>query len=223
MLKSDLHALIEAGEGSRTEFKRDGVRPEQLAKEIASFANMNGGRILLGVENDGTISGVQPRNLQAWVMDTVVGRYVVPSIIPDYDEVAMDGGRVAVIDVPAGAAKPYAVKRGERFDYYLRLGNTGQLASREQMARLFETGGLVSVEKMPVHGSVASELDHRRLREYFERILGTTRRTRMAGSASCAIATFWWTSVKANSGAATQPTPCSPWSPGGGYPSPDCG
>ena len=79
---------------------------------------------------------------------------------------------MAVIDVPAGVAKPYAVKRGERLDYYLRIGNTCQLASREQMARLFESGGFVSVEKMPVHGSDAEELDDRRLREYFERIPG---------------------------------------------------
>ena len=172
MQNSELQTIIDAGEGSKTEFKRDGLRPEQLAREIASFANMNGGRILLGVEDDGTISGVQRRNLQAWVMDTVIGRCVVPPIIPDYEEVAMDGGVVAVIDVPPGVAKPYAVKRGDRLDYYLRLGNTCQLASREQMARLFESGGLVSVEKMPVHGSGAGELDERRLREYFERILG---------------------------------------------------
>ena len=172
MLKAELQDILEAGEGSKVEFKRDGIRPEQLAREIVSFANMNGGRILLGVEDDGTVSGVRRDNLQAWVMDTVIGRCVVPPIIPDYEEVAMDGGEVAVIDVPAGVAKPYAVKRGERLDYYLRIGNTCQLASREQMARLFESGGLVSVEKMPVHGSDAEELDDRRLREYFERILG---------------------------------------------------
>ena len=110
------------------------------------------------MEDDGTISGAQRRNLQAWLLDTVVRRYVVPPITPDYDQVAMDGRQVAVIDVPAGATKPYAVKRGER------LGNTCQLASREQMARLFESGGLVSVEKIPVHGSVAGELDDRRPR-----------------------------------------------------------
>ena len=172
MLKAELQDILEAGEGSKVEFKRDGIRPKRLAREIVSFANMNGGRILLGVEDDGTVSGVRRGNLQAWVMDTVIGRCVVPPIIPDYEEVAMDGGEVAVIDVPAGVAKPYAVKRGERLDYYLRLGNTCQLASREQMARLFESGGLVSVEKMPVHGSDAEELDDRRLREYFERILG---------------------------------------------------
>ena len=172
MLRAELQDILEAGEGSKVEFKRDGIRPEQLAREIVSFANMNGGRILLGVEDDGTVSGVRRGNLQAWVMDTVIGRCVVPPIIPDYEEVAMDGGAVAVIDVPAGVAKPYAVKRGERFDYYLRIGNTCQLASGEQMARLFESGRLVSVEKMPVHGSDAEELDDRRLREYFERIPG---------------------------------------------------
>ena len=172
MLKADLQGIIDAGEGSKVEFKRDGVRPKQLAREIVSFANMNRGRILLGVEDDGTVSGVRRRNLQAWVMDTVIGRCVVPPLIPDYEEVAMGGGTVAVLDVPPGVAKPYAVKRGERFDYYLRLGNACQLASHVRMARLFESGGLVSVEKMPVHGSDAGELDGRRLREYFGRILG---------------------------------------------------
>ena len=53
MLKAELQDLIKAGEGSKVEFKRDGVRPEQLAREIVSFANMNGGRILLGVDDDG--------------------------------------------------------------------------------------------------------------------------------------------------------------------------
>ena len=172
MLQSELQAIINAGEGSKIEFKRDGVRPQRLAREIVSFANMNGGRILIGVEDDGTISGHRRANLQEWLMDTVIGRYVVPPVVPDYEEISTEGGRIAVVTVPMGAAKPYAVKQGDRLDYYLRLRNTCRLASREQMARLFESGGLISVEKMPVHGSNVNELDHRRLREYFHRILG---------------------------------------------------
>ncbi len=39
---------------------------------------MNGGRILLGVEDDGRISGIRRGNLQEWLMDTVVGRHVTP-------------------------------------------------------------------------------------------------------------------------------------------------
>ena len=171
MRKVEIMETLLNGEGSKSEFKRDDVRPEQLAREIVSFANMNGGKIFLGVEDNGTISGIQRMDLQVWLMDTVIGRYVIPQVIPDYEEVTMDDRKIAVIDVPMGTAKPYAVKREDRLDYYLRLGNTCQLATREQLARLFASGGLASVEKMPVHGSSMADLDMRRLQEYFQHIL----------------------------------------------------
>ena len=174
ILSSDLLSLITRGEGAKAEFKRDddSLRPEHIAKEIVSFANMNGGKILLGVEDDGEVSGINRENVQAWLMDTVIGRYVDPQIIPDYEEVALDDKIVAVISVPTGTAKPYTVRQGERLEYYIRMGDTCQLAGREQMARLFQSGGLVSVEKMPVHGSSLKNLDMRRLEDYFMTILG---------------------------------------------------
>ena len=172
MRESEIIEILLNGEDSKNEFKRDDVRPEQLAREIVSFANMNGGKIFLGVEDNGTISGIQRKDLLMWLMDTVIRRYITPQIIPDYKEVTMDDGKVAVISVPMGAAKPYAVKRRDRLDYYLRMGNTCQQATQEQLVRLFASGGLVSVEKMPVHGSSMGDLDMRRLQEYFQDILG---------------------------------------------------
>ena len=172
MTESELQQIIDAGEGSRVEFKRDGIRPEQLAKEIVALANMSGGKVLLGVEDDGTISGVQRPNPQEWLMDTVVGRHVTPQFVPNYEEVSVAGVIVAIITVPMGAAKPYALQHGDRQDYYLRYGNVCRLATREQMLRLFESGGLLAVERLPIHGSAVDELDQRRLEEYFIRILG---------------------------------------------------
>ena len=122
MLKTQITEAVAADENAKTEFKRDDARPERLAREIVSFANMNGGRILLGVEDDGTVSGIRRENLQAWLMDTVIGRYVTPPIIPDYEEIATDDGRIAVVDVPMGAAKPYAVRRGDKFGLLPALG-----------------------------------------------------------------------------------------------------
>ena len=80
----DPRAIIAAGENAKIEFKRDdrNLRPERLAREIAAFANMNGGMIMLGVEDDGTVSGVTRRNLQAWLLDTVIGRFIDPQIVP---------------------------------------------------------------------------------------------------------------------------------------------
>ncbi len=172
MIESELQRLIAAGEGAKVEFNRDDVPPEQLAREIVSFANMNGGTILVGVEDDGTVSGIRRQDWQHWLMDAVVSRHVIPVVVPDCAEVSTDDGVVAVLSVPTGAAKPYAVQRQDRLDYYLRLGNTCQRATREQMARLFQIGGLLSVERLPIHGSTMQELDQRRLDEYFLGVLG---------------------------------------------------
>ena len=170
----DPRAIIAAGENAKIEFKRDdrNLRPEHLAREIAAFANMNGGMIMLGVEDDGTVSGVTRRTLQAWLLDTVIGRFIDPQIVPDYDEFVLNGKPIAIVTVPAGSAKPYAVRQQERTDYYIHLGDTVQRAGREQMARLFQSGGLVSVEKMPVQGSSLADLDMRRLEDYFLNVLG---------------------------------------------------
>ena len=61
MLKKELLQIIANGENSGVEFKRDDACPEQLAKEIVALVNFQGGRILLGVEDNGAISGHQPR------------------------------------------------------------------------------------------------------------------------------------------------------------------
>ncbi|MCI5157537.1 MAG: ATP-binding protein, partial [Candidatus Electrothrix sp. AUS1_2] len=68
MLKKELLEIIANGENSGVEFKRDDIRPEQLAKEIVAMANFQGGRVLLGVEDNGSISGLRRENTEEWVM-----------------------------------------------------------------------------------------------------------------------------------------------------------
>ena len=62
MLKTELREIIANGKNSGVEFKRDDIRIETLGKEIVALANFQGGRILLGVDDDGTISGIQNRD-----------------------------------------------------------------------------------------------------------------------------------------------------------------
>ena len=58
MLKRELLEIIANGENSGVEFKRDDVRPEQVTKEIVAMLNFRGGAVILGVEDDGVISGL---------------------------------------------------------------------------------------------------------------------------------------------------------------------
>ena len=173
MTKSELLALIANGENSGVEFKNDNLRPEQLAKEIVALANFQGGRILLGVEDDGTIAGVQRDHLEHWVMDTVFGRKVHPMILPFYEEVQVDGEhRVAVISLTQGITKPYVVRHNDREDIYVRVGSTSRLATREQQARLFALGGMLHAELFPVSGSTLQDLSKERLEDYLTAIVG---------------------------------------------------
>ncbi len=173
MTKAELLELIVNRENSGIEFKRDDIRPEQLAKEAVALANFQGGRILLGVEKDGSISGIQRDDLEQWVMDTVFGRYIHPIIIPFYEEVQIDSrSRVAVITLSTGIAKPYVVRHNNREDIYIRIGSTSRLAPREQQARLYALGGMLHAEKLPVSGSRLEDLSTARLQDYLLSIVG---------------------------------------------------
>ncbi len=173
MLKSTLLEIIANGENSGVEFKRDNLRPEQLAKELVALVNFQGGHLILGVEDDGTISGIQRPDLETWIMDTVINRYIHPQILPYYEEISLDDNkRVAVITVTTGTSKPYVLRNHGREEPYIRIGSTSQFATREQQARLLESGGLLHPEVLPVSGSNFDHLDIARLKDYFLNILG---------------------------------------------------
>jgi len=166
MLKTELLEIIANGENSGVEFKRDDIRPEQLAKEIVALANFQGGRVILGVEDDGNITGVQRANLEEWVMNILRDK-VHPLILPFYEEIKLDGERtVAVITFPQGISKPYVLRDGGAEKIYIRVGSTSQLATREQQMRLFEVGGMLHSELMPVPRTDITCLDEARLQNY---------------------------------------------------------
>lgn len=56
MTQHELDTIIQSLEGYKTEFKRN-VNSD-LAKELVAFANSSGGRVFIGIEDDGTVTGV---------------------------------------------------------------------------------------------------------------------------------------------------------------------
>jgi ATP-dependent DNA helicase RecG len=61
---TELLEIITNGENSGVEFKRDVLENHVLAKELVTFSNLSGGRVLLGVEDDGTIFGITQPDLE---------------------------------------------------------------------------------------------------------------------------------------------------------------
>lgn len=161
------------GEDSGVEFKRDDVENHRVAREIVSFANFAGGVVLLGVEDDGTVSGTHRPDLEEWVAELCRAK-IDPPLIPYFQWFRQlhPGKDVAAVQVLTGPDKPYALVHAGRRSFPIRVGSTNREASTEELERLFQAAGRISYGLKPVPGAGLDDLDRRRLRAYFGGVLG---------------------------------------------------
>ena len=189
MTKTELLELLVAGENSGVEFKTDSIENRALAKELAALANLQGGHVLLGVDDDGSVRGLSRtdaptaadggetgrrsyRRLEEWVMQSCRDK-IRPEIIP-YFEVLRDvvpGHDVAVVSIDRGWSVHH-VWHNQHRSYYVRVGSLSREASPEELARLFQQRGTIRPELRPVSGTSIAALDRRRLNDYFDRVRG---------------------------------------------------
>ena len=181
MNRAEFLELIRNGENSGVEFKRDGIRPEQLAKEMAALLNFEGGHILLGVDDDGSVPGLarSREEVERWVMD-IAHQNIQPSVIPSWSSVTLDdGGVVGVIRLQADSPdKPHKAKRGSAWVTFVRVGSTSREARREEEGRLYQAAHLMRYDIRPVLDTGFESIDQARLENYFRVVLKRDAPTR---------------------------------------------
>ena len=158
-----IEQLIEQGENSAVEFKSSEVRPESLAREIVAFANSSGGTVLIGVEDSGKITGVDQHQTETWVAN-IVRNNVIPAIAPQITEWELSQKKVLAIEVSRGLDKPYQTLDGK---FWIRVGSTNRMATKEELSRLFQQAGLVHFDIAPLEQTSITDLDDRKLQEYW--------------------------------------------------------
>jgi ATP-dependent DNA helicase RecG len=103
MTEAELLALIKEGESLRLEFKRDAPLSEaDLVEAVACLANTEGGWLLLGVEDDGTISGLHPSRqpIKPAKIQALITNKTNPSVPVEVHVVPTSKGTVLAIEVP---------------------------------------------------------------------------------------------------------------------------
>ena len=168
--QSELQEIIANGENSGTEFKRDSVRPHELAKELVALSNLNGGRVLLGVDDNGTILGLTRERIEEWVM-TVCRDKMRPGVIPFFEVVhgLSSGKDVAVVSLPQGI-DVQSLWYNNRHTYYVRVGSLSREPTPQELSRLFQQRGMLRTDIRPVSGATFRDLDLRRLKDYFAQV-----------------------------------------------------
>ena len=163
----EITEIIENGETSRVEFKSDKEKNIDFAKEIAAFANGSGGYLLIGVEDDGTVSGVRDSLKFEEKIYNVCSDSIRPVVTPELWKYKIDGKDVFCFYISAGFSKPYAILQRGRERYYTRRGTRIQEASRDELLRLFQTSGQIHYETTPTIKGGYADLDFTRIVDFF--------------------------------------------------------
>ena len=102
MLESNHLKTLVHGEDSRQQFKRNATNVDGIAAELAAFANSDGGKIFFGIDDDGSISGldtVAVRRLNQLISNAAT-QHVRPPLHPITQNVSTPHGLVLVVSVP---------------------------------------------------------------------------------------------------------------------------
>jgi ATP-dependent DNA helicase RecG len=163
LTQSELQNILQQGENSSVEFKEYGVKPESLAKEMVAFANSQGGVILLGVTDQGTVTGIPAgQALEEWVMNIARDR-IIPALEIQFHQHPVENKMLAEIIVSKGKDKPY--QTGGK--YYIRVGSTNRMASQSELMRLFQAAGIFHYDGNGVEKSAIQDLNFTELDRYF--------------------------------------------------------
>lgn len=137
MTIKEIKILAKQGEGYTLEFKEN--LGKKFAVEVVAFANSMGGKILIGVDDEGNIIGTDTSNNQRANIQNQINQ-IEPRINVKIEVV----DNVIVVNVPEGDDKPYSSSDG----YYLRTGAMCQKMNRNEIREYLEDGGKIQFDRM---------------------------------------------------------------------------
>jgi len=169
METSELLEIIARDEDSKHRFKADVTNTTSLAQEMVAFSNTLGGMIIIGVSDDGSISGLTRKDMGRLsnLVSNAASLNIKPPINPITENFSLDEGLVKVVHIPQGISKPYMDNNGV---IWVKSGDDKRKAtSREEIQRMFQGAGLIHGDEIPVSGMTINEIDEKIFSEFYEK------------------------------------------------------
>ncbi len=127
---------IQQGEDSTTQFKTDIIDANRLAEELVAFSNAEGGLLLIGVTDNGSIDGLDDKQINRinQLVSNTANENVKPPIYPLTDIITIQDKRVLAVSVRKGTSRPYQTSKGV---YFTKSGSDKRKMSPDELRRLF--------------------------------------------------------------------------------------
>jgi len=164
--KKSLLGLVRSGEDSTRQFKVDVRNAESLASEMAAFANSDGGTILIGVADDGSVQGLDRASVTRvnQLISNAASQLVRSPLSVQTESILVSSGRVVIaVRVPKGIDKPYFDKNGV---IWLKCGSDKRrINSKEELRRVFQFSDQFHADEVPTRAGI-DKLDKLRFRDF---------------------------------------------------------
>ena len=131
-----IHALIAEGEHQQQDFKFEISDARKIAKTLSAFANTDGGKLLIGVKDNGKIAGVRSDEEQHMI-EAAAGLYCSPEVSYTMQTYLVEGRSVLVVQIEESDRKPvYAKDETGKYLAYLRIKDEKHPGYSRPSARL---------------------------------------------------------------------------------------
>ncbi len=125
-----IHNLILKGEGMNLDFKYCISDPHKIARTLSAFSNSEGGKLLIGVRDNGSLAGVRSDE-EYYMIDSAATLYCDPEVKITTSNHTVNGKNILEVDVPRSAKIPVKAKDEEgRWKAYFRQGDQNFMADR---------------------------------------------------------------------------------------------
>ena len=114
---------IAEGEHQQQDFKMRIDDSKKIAKTLAAFANSDGGRLLIGVKDNGTVCGC-PIEEEIHMIEAAADMYCEPKVQFETQQWKVDFMNVLEVFVPPSGRRPhFAINEGDKKKAYVRRGD----------------------------------------------------------------------------------------------------
>ena len=166
-------------ESSFLELKREMPKNDQIVKTIIGFCNRHGGKIIVGVDDNGTIVGIPDREIEGLLesLDRTIYEATAPPILPLVYTRTMADKMILCIEVSKGMNKPY-YRRSEGLEngVYIRIGRHTLRANADLSEELKWQSRGITFDVLPVYqASASSELCREKIETFFKKRRGKAK------------------------------------------------
>jgi len=131
----ELQRLVAEGEGYQLEFKRKASLPEKIVREMIAFANTEGGTILIGVDDNGALSGIKYPDEELLSVREALQKYVRQALVYQDSLVTLSESRFILrLDIPPNLKRPLLFWNDSKHkESYVRVNDMSVKASDEMI------------------------------------------------------------------------------------------